>query len=191
MSSELIKFFGGSAMFLAAVAWLVRSLITHRLNKDIDNFKTKLEHESRAQLQRLSILNEKRAEIIEGLYHRIDTFVKSAASFASYIEFSSEPSKDEKAEIYSEAAMDFYEYFHKNKIYFSVDVCSKVEEIFNETRDALFDYGYYRRREDGRRHDHMKEHEAWTKAWDKIKDDIPPIREEIEMEFRKLLGVDD
>ena len=51
MSEELIKFFGGSALFLAAVSWLIRSLITHRLSKDVEDFKSILRHQSQLELQ--------------------------------------------------------------------------------------------------------------------------------------------
>jgi len=43
---EVIKFLGGAAIMMAAVAWLVKELAKHFLNKDIEIHRTLLEQEN-------------------------------------------------------------------------------------------------------------------------------------------------
>ena len=43
---EIIKFLGGTALLLGAVAWLIRELMKHLLNKDIELHKNELKHQS-------------------------------------------------------------------------------------------------------------------------------------------------
>jgi hypothetical protein len=42
MWQQLMTVLGGGALGLAAVAWLVRSIATHFLSRDIESYKTKL-----------------------------------------------------------------------------------------------------------------------------------------------------
>lgn len=43
---EIIKFLGGTAIAISAVAWLIKSLTSHFLGKDIEAYKNKLKYES-------------------------------------------------------------------------------------------------------------------------------------------------
>ena len=43
---EVIKFLGGTAIAISAVAWLIKSLTSHFLVKDIEAYKNKLKYES-------------------------------------------------------------------------------------------------------------------------------------------------
>ena len=101
MTEEVVKFLGGTALVLAAVGWLVRSLIGHFLSKDVESFKHRLQSESTVELERLRhslrlvasehekqihLLQERRAEVIAELYARLIEFLGAAESFASLAE---------------------------------------------------------------------------------------------------------
>ena len=83
---ELLKFVGGSAVLLAAVAWLIRSLISHQLLKDIEKYKFNLKREGDKELEaiksslniealthqiRYSKLHDHRTSLIEQLYKKM------------------------------------------------------------------------------------------------------------------------
>jgi len=53
MIEEIIKFMGGMLIVVAAITWLVRSLIAHFLTKDIESFKQRVQSESTEELERL------------------------------------------------------------------------------------------------------------------------------------------
>lgn len=43
---EIIKFLGGTAIAISAIAWLVKSLVSHLLGKDVEIFKSQLKYEA-------------------------------------------------------------------------------------------------------------------------------------------------
>ena len=50
MTEEIFKFVGGSAVLLAAIGWLLRSIILHSLNKDIEIHKETIKEIGRAHV---------------------------------------------------------------------------------------------------------------------------------------------
>ncbi len=83
----IVTTLGGSALLLAAVAWLVRSIIGQYLSKDLSRFKTELQSQRdkeieafKAELQlkneknsfRFNTLHVQRAEILAKLYAMLD-----------------------------------------------------------------------------------------------------------------------
>jgi len=79
VTQDIIKTLGGYAIFSAAFAWLLKRIISHFLNKNVDKYKSLLEKENylviedlKAKLQignfyqqlQFSKIHEKQAEII-------------------------------------------------------------------------------------------------------------------------------
>jgi hypothetical protein len=50
---NLIAMFGGEALLLTAVGWLVKSLVTEWLKRDTENFKSRLELAAGVEIERL------------------------------------------------------------------------------------------------------------------------------------------
>ena len=49
----IISSIGGSAVLFGALAWLVKSIITYYLSKDIDKFKANLQLEAQKELAQI------------------------------------------------------------------------------------------------------------------------------------------
>jgi len=201
---EIIKFLGGTALVLAAVAWVVRSLVVHLLSKDIESFKEQLQAQSAVQLERLRhelrlvaaehekrthLLQERRAQTIAELYARLVNFLAAAESFASLMEWSGEPSKEEKAILLAQRAGEFREYFLCNRIYFSENVCQKFETLFREVHGSSLRFRIWLAQDEKGAAVATQMHKAWEEAWKVMKDKVPPLVTAIEAEFRELLGV--
>lgn len=205
MTEEVIKFLGGTTLVLAAVAWLIRSLISHFLSKDLNLFMHRLQSESELELERLRhslrliasehekqvhLLQERRAEVIAELYERLIEFLATAESFASLAEWKGEPTKKEKAVKLGDNAYEFHHYFQIKRIFFSEDVCAKVDVVFQEVHSASLKYRMWlghSKSGGGRAYEKMDD--AWTEAWNTMKDKVPPLVAAVEAEFRSLLGV--
>jgi hypothetical protein len=54
IAAYVVSFLGGSALLLAAVGYLVKQLITHNLNLDVESFKADLKLKSETEIQRLA-----------------------------------------------------------------------------------------------------------------------------------------
>ena len=66
---EVLKFIGGSAVAIGAVAWLIKSLVSHLLGKDVEMFKSRLkyeaEHGNHLLLQKISLYKEVSNPVID------------------------------------------------------------------------------------------------------------------------------
>jgi len=190
MTEEVVKFLGATGLFLAATAWLIRSLVTHRLSKDIEDFKTTLQHESKIEIQQVAILHARRAEIIAELYKLLVEFVGSAESYASLLEWNGEPDKNSKQNILADCATDFRKYFVVNRIYFSKDLCAEIDKLWSESMGPIKKYSFWRAREERSEKDSERAMEAWDKAAETMDQNVPSLLKKIEDEFRTLLGVE-
>lgn len=205
MAEELVRFLGGTAIAIAAMAWLARSLISHFLAKDVESFKLRLQSESTFEVERLrhslrlvasehekqvQLLHERRAEVIAELYAKLKEFVGAATSFAALIEWQGEPTKEEKAVALGSKAFEFRRYFEMKRIFFSNDVCSKVDAVFEEIHSTSIKYRIWlAHSKDGGGSVYEQLDAAWNEAWASMKDKVPPLVAAVEAEFRSLLGV--
>lgn len=204
MTEEIIKFLGGTALVLAAAAWLVRSLVAHFLSKDVELFKQQLQARSTVELERLRhdlrlvaaehekrvhLLQERRAQTIADLYAKLIDFLGAAESFASLAEWSGEQSKEEKAKILAERAGEFRGYFLRKRIYFSEEICHKVEALFQEVHGSSLRFRVWLAQAEKGASVTQQMHEAWDEAWKVMKDRVPPLVAAVDAEFRALLGV--
>lgn len=82
----IIKTLGGTTIFVAAAAWLSRSLISQFINKDLEHFKSNLKNENDKEIEKLrnelrteadkksflfTSLHSRRSEIIAELYEHL------------------------------------------------------------------------------------------------------------------------
>lgn len=70
-------------------------------------------------------------------------------------------------------------------------MCAKVDTVFQEAHSASVKYRIWLARSkdrDGGAYA-KKMDEAWTEAWNTMKDKVPPLVSAVEAEFRSLLGV--
>jgi hypothetical protein len=188
---------------LAIVGWLIRSLIKHLLSKDIETYKLSLQSSSTVELERLRhslsliasehekqihILQERRAKVIEELYVKLIDFLVAAESFVSIVEYSGEPSKEEKAVVLSDKATDFYNYFLRHQIYFTAATCDRIRALLQDVKGSALGFRFWMVRSDKSQQAAQKMDDAWDAAWKAMKDKVPSALAAVENEFRILLA---
>ncbi len=66
---EMIKFIGGTAIVITAIAWLVKALVSHLLSKDVETFKSDLkyeaEHGNHLLMQKITLYKEVANPVID------------------------------------------------------------------------------------------------------------------------------
>src|SRR5437870_3618397 len=130
--AEVITFLGGATILLAAVAWLIRSLAVHLLEKDLTTFKQNLINESNKELEtlkakleienarqqiKLSTLQVRRLEFLEELYKRLVTVSAEADSFAVEPVFGDDKELKGKADAFIDKYFEFYKFFGEHAIF--------------------------------------------------------------------------
>ena len=196
---DLIKSLGGLAILACALAWLVRSLISHFLLKDIEAYKTSLKFETSREIEnlktrlqivakehdvRFSTLHEKRAEVIAELYHLMEQADVSASLFERALKLRDDGRvDDDKAKRFADTAREewqtLFDFVQRHQLYFSKDLAIAMQQLVSEIQKPTVQFAL----ESGG-HDQLIEH------WEKNRDQVRQTLQLIETEFRRMLGSD-
>ncbi|OHB57669.1 MAG: hypothetical protein A2173_04615 [Planctomycetes bacterium RBG_13_44_8b] len=133
-------------------------------------------------------LLKKRAEVIEELYHLIVETEEMFGRFVNFAEWENDPSKDKLRKEGGQLLYDFLREYKKNRIYFSEDVCDKLQSFSDSIYEVIMPYSIaFTAQIEGER---LKDFtNQWVKANKDFKEQIPKARKIIEEEFRLLLCV--
>ena len=195
----------GNAAMLAALAYLAKSLIVHKLSRDVSKFQSELKAASDTAIERLksdlqlhaiehqvrfSRLHEKRATVIAELNSLLAEAMWEAESFLSVMEFSGEPSKREKHNTATAKLVELARYFDKHRIYLPGELAAPLEALVQRVRTLVIRFGVYLHWEDGQLQDHTRKekHKAWIEGWEAIRNEVPAARQKLETEFRAILS---
>lgn len=197
--------FGGNAALLAVLGVIGKSLLDKLIVRDTKQFESDLQAKSNAVIERLknelqlkaiehqvrfSRLHDKRADVIAELYGFFVEALWEAESFLLPMEWNGEPNKKEKYVAAMNKLTDLYRYFDKNRIYLSLDLCSSLEVLVMEVKSLVINFCiYFDCPSDSLNNSTQQEkREAWSAGWKTIKNQVPLARQNLENEFRYLLG---
>lgn len=138
MFREILFALGGNIALLAAVSWLIRSILIHYLSKDIETYKQTLKAESdKALIEHDTVfrsLHSKRADIIAHLYTQLVELGKCLNSLNNSLQ--DQKAKDLSPKISAEESdrlMKYFgpckDYFDTNKLYFSLDLSNRIDSL--------------------------------------------------------------
>lgn len=194
---------GGNAVLVAVLGYLAKSLVSGLLAKDIKKFEVELQSKSSAAIVnlkselhlaaiehqvRFSKLHEKRAEVIADLYKHLVEAMWETESFVSPMKWIGEPSKKEKYITAMRKIAEFFRFFDQHRIYLPEKVCESLQAFIENLRSPAIEFGVYLEFEHLEEHTAKEKREAWLKAWNLVKNDIPKAKQELESEFRGILG---
>jgi hypothetical protein len=188
---------------ISILGYFGKNIFQHYLDKDIEKFKLSLQNEvNLAQLKRdkeienyktdLNVilnkqiaLQNKKAEVIEKLYGLLAEFNKCMVELTAEVKIIKGQTIEEKQENeikeIDEAAKKgnaFLDYFRLKKIYFDKDTCLLIDGLNREFKMA---YSGYLTSKPSYRFD--------KDAFETINNKVPPLLTNLEIEFRKMLGV--
>jgi hypothetical protein len=197
--------FGGNAALIAVLGLLGKSLLEKLITRDTIKFQAELQAKADATIERLkselqiqtiehqerfSRLHEKRATVVAELYGHLVEALWAAESFLSPMEWAGEPKKEDKHRDAMNRLVDLYRYFDKHRIFIPADIGASLEKLIIDVRRHVVRFGTYVRYTDAAANERTYEqkNKAWDDGWDAIKEKIPPLRQKLEVELRKLLG---
>lgn len=180
---------GGSAVLFTVLALLARSLINQLLSKDIETFKKNLEKTAFEHQIQYSQLHEKRASVTADLYASLVELNKRAGIFVSHVMIAEREKTLEKLKELWKAADDFKDIFQKNRIYFDERICDKLEKL-NESLSEPVSKLVMTLQITWETHNIEELHKVWRIAKAELDEKVPDIKKDVELEFRKLLGIE-
>jgi hypothetical protein len=203
---EILKFSIGGLTVVGIVVFLGKLIITKSSDLLIENHKKKLEQENKnfqhsldVKLNEFNIqfskLHQDRAEVVKKLYHRIIELQSAMQVFTRRIHFvekDAEKEKQERIDRVNKALEEFINFYMPNKIYFDKGLAHKLDKLASDYRNNGWDFANMSNfLSDGTMSKEL--YADYTKKTgdisELVKNKFPKIIEELEVEFRTLLGV--
>ncbi|MBC9985295.1 hypothetical protein E4P24_02775 [Haloferax sp. AS1] len=176
---------------LAAGAWLLAHVskvaIKQYFDKQLESYQTELDKEA----VKFTDLHQKRAEIIGEFYVKLSEFDQDMRALVDPMFSRGETSREEKIEIAAKSGEELQRFYLRNKVYFSSDICGTMDDLLGEYRDMFHDFSVAKIHDAGESlPGSEKRIEKWQENWESLtKDEIPVLREELQSQFRDILGV--
>lgn len=185
---ELIKtlgYFGFSVTAISLVlTYLVRKLTEQQLQKDIESFRSDLVRENEKNRIQYTILQERRALVIRKMYQLLERFDFSARDLINPIQLGSTEPEEKRRERTSLNARDFFTYYSEHKIYLDKETCNIIDTINDKYHRISIDFQFK-----DKIIPEKPENDLWLKSWKSLTEEIPPMRENLEDIFRKIIGI--
>jgi hypothetical protein len=165
---------GASAVYVAA------------RRRAIEKYVAELDRVSYEHEVIFSRLHERRVDVIADLYHKLVDAEIAFGSWLRPLQMASEPTMIEKADLAAKAGEGFQTTFFRERIWLDEDLCEHLDALTRQIYEAFVDFTTYKADDPNTWTEYR---DTWKKAWDKIDQDVPSIRREIEARFREMLGV--
>jgi len=157
------------------------------LDKDLKDYESKLN----LFINKSNLLHQRRLDILSKLYRKLVFLNRTMFEMTRLVKFvynveDRDASENKRIMDAGLAYNDFSEYFDKNKIYFSTEICDLIVKLKKEFWNSYNDYTF------GSKFGLPPSDMTYQQAKDaakKIDEDVPKILDIIETEFRKLVGV--
>lgn len=173
------------SVVVVAVAWILRSVIAQGFTRDIQRYKSELDRANFEYQQRFSTIHQRQAEVIANLYGKIAKSKTLTADPVSIVQFGGQSLREKKnrvADVYNDTSS----YFYENKLFLPREVAEKAEELIGKLKTILIEFDTAQMGNDEYKPDQTG---LWQKAYERLRDEVPLVLEELEIEFKKLLGL--
>ena len=196
---------GGGGAFLLAAAWLIKTLLNHGLAQDAEIFRTQLRADADKEIERLknslqmvavehqvrfSKLHEKRADVIADLYKRLVDALWQGQMFVRSSEANPSPAQLGEYLKTEREVSDLFRFIEQHRIYLPDSVCTLLDKFVAQVRQHVVAAGVFGSVKNWNEQTLQQSHDAFTKAYEEFENDIPAARKALEIEFRKMLGVE-
>jgi len=193
------------SVLLGAAAWLIKTVLTDKLTRDADAFRTKLKADADMEIERLknslqmvavehqvrfSKLHEKRAEVIAELYKRLVDVHWHGRMFVFSSEHNRTPSQQKESEKTAQEVLDVTLFIEQHRIYLPESVCALLDKFVGYIRHNVHATGIFTRVQYPSVQTLEHSEKTFTKAYEEFEKDIPAALKALEIEFRKILGVE-
>ncbi|MEQ8304741.1 MAG: hypothetical protein RIB47_15205 [Cyclobacteriaceae bacterium] len=199
----ILKYLGLFALVTPVAFGLIKyfsqRIFENYLAKSIETHKSNLERINISHEIQFASLHKERAIVIKDLYHRLFDYKTTLIHFFN-MELAPGKEKEDlthRLKTWSRVVPEFSTYFHRNRIYFSDRLCKIIDNLNNEldkvnddTRAFLQSFSLV----DDQINAIKAKDKRFTDLRDKtnlfLEQEIEKITNDLENEFRKILGVE-
>lgn len=195
-----VVIFGIAAYFIKS---LIDNSTSHKLeayrsslDKDNLQFQSRLEHsldEHRTMLERItykySKYHDKRLEVISSVFSKLADlhfYMQQVTAIIKLVREDFAAEDRARLEDTMNAFKDFRDYFARNRIFISRELCEKLDDLRIKYYNALFEYTYSSEHRDNEISTHLSKSVQTA-----INITIPDLLSNLEDEFRGVISVED
>jgi hypothetical protein len=201
MIEYFLYYIGGASVLIGAIAWLIKSLMSHFMSKDIELYKNQLKSSSELEIEKLknelkiqeqkhdvmfSKLHSKRIEVIDELYKLVQDVIGLAAGFGGCFIFGASTQRKKSADNLFDACGNLASYYNAHRLYLSPDIVLHLDSLVKMIAGIVNEYAASSYMADSES-EYVKRFQK--EIWSHEKE-LMQISEEIESEFRALVGSD-
>jgi len=193
--NELMQFLGGATLIIGALVYIAKKVVDGFLQSGVATFKANLEKVATENLIKFERLHHERANVVRELYQHLTKLALALSSTLNQGLGAGEKPLPEKVDNLGKLYDKFNGFYQLNKVFFSTDICEKIDNFIKSFWNVYTDITTYKvdiqsaEYKDDR--ELLKErHDFWEKARKLHENEMSEIRNEIERDFRNLLGVD-
>lgn len=183
---NLFEILGITTIFSTALVLIIRKLIDRFFSRDLEKFKSGLEKEVIKHRTKFEILHTERANVIKEVYKRITRTQRAFESLVCPLQPAGDPPEEEKTKILIEEFNGLSNYYLENRLFFNENLAKEIDELLKEFVDIWHNWEFVKTLNNTKK-SNIKE---WCDTWDKVKNEIPPIKKLIENKFRDIIGIE-
>jgi hypothetical protein len=195
---QLVATVASQGVLLAALGWLIKSLVSSSLVRETERFKATLHQDNDAFRNQLEIdthrrttifarLHEERAKVIAEVYALLAAAEQAVSSMVAPLQQAGALNEAELRNASAVAIAGFRDNFAAHRIWFPQPTCERAEAVLVELRGVHNYFSLVARgggRPDG---DNVQ---AWAESWERVQTQLPRLRAALEADFRGILGVE-
>ena len=193
--NELMQFLGGATLIIGALVYIAKKVVDGFLQSGVATFKANLEKTATEHLIKFKRLHIERADVVRELYQHLTKLDLALISTLRWLQSIEEDPLPKKVANLIKLHNKFNNFYQLNKIFFSTEICAKIDNLAKISQDVCVDITTFPvdPQSDVYKHDRrtlIDRHDCWERARNLHKNEMSEIRNEIERDFRNLLGVD-
>ncbi|HEY2392221.1 MAG TPA: hypothetical protein VGK22_13695 [Candidatus Angelobacter sp.] len=196
---------GGTTSFTLVSAWLLKTGLKEWLARETEAFKSRLQTGAQIEVEKLrsalqitatehqirfSRLHEKRADVIEQVFNKLTEIQQSAEFFVVGSENNPNPQHKENSDKLRKKLVEYSSYIDCHRIFLPEEVCKLLVNHLVQIHKTVHIASAYGGKEHLIESTAQRSHDAFTKAYEALNEDIPAAQLILEREFRKILGAE-
>ncbi|MCF7885269.1 MAG: hypothetical protein K9M80_02135 [Candidatus Marinimicrobia bacterium] len=172
---------------ILVVGFLIRKFIEQTFKRDLEKFKIELERKTFKQYEKFSWINQKRSEVITGLYRKLVEAKDQTGALVHIIQIGGQ-NLPEKQKHVIKSYNDLNKYFHKNRLFLTNNVVCKTQELVEILGDII---SKFEQSQLGNKEYKPDKTGLWHEASKDIRNKVPPLLQALEKKFKEIIGMNE
>jgi len=181
---QLIAIILTPTLSVAALAWILKSLFSRGLQRELERYKRDLDARQFEHQTRFTLIHQKRAEVISELYARLAHAKARLGELVAIFQPGGQSLID-KRKVTAEAFNDANSYFHERRIFLPEEIAENVDAVLEAMRDAFIEFDTAQMGNEEYKPDSTG---LWKESFYKVRDKLPPLMKTMEKQFRIEIG---